>query len=320
LFAQLLSLELTEREPELAPVLHRRAAAWYRDAGDVEAAIDHAATAGEFARAGDLIARHWVTYVRRGRIATVRRWLDKLPDDVITANPPIALLAAWVGGLGNASRQEIEHGLAAAEATDYPAPLPSELRSVPFMAAMVRAVNVFDDVARSLRAARRAMEAAGPRASESYWMGATALGRSLYLSGQAAEARTVLEDVTGHAPAPNRQPFVVVNAFALLSLLTGVDGDDERALALARRAMDVAEAQGVRYDPLTGSPTSPLPGPRRAVAGWPRPSSCSTRPSRCCRATATRSSTRGRWSNWPTSAMLVATPTAPTPRSRRRGS
>jgi LuxR family maltose regulon positive regulatory protein len=252
LFAQLLRLELSEREPELAPVLHRRAAAWYRDAGDVEAAIDHAATAGEFVQAGALIARHWVFYLRRGRIATVRRWLDRLPDEFITANPPIAVLAAWVDGLGNASMQQIERWLAAAEAADHREPLPSGLRSVSFMAALVRAVNVFDDVARSLRAARRALEAAGPRASESYWMGATALGRSLYLSGQAAEARAVLEDVAGHAPPPDRQPFVVVNAFALLSLLAGEDGDDERALALARHAMDVAEAQGVRYDPLTG--------------------------------------------------------------------
>jgi ATP/maltotriose-dependent transcriptional regulator MalT len=252
LFAQLLDLQLAELEPELAPVLHRRAAAWYQDAGDVGAAIDHAAAAGEFVQAGALIAQHWLSYARRGRIATVQRWLDRLPDDFITANPPIALLAAWVGGLCNVPLHEIERWLAAAEAGDYQGPLPSGLHSVPFAAALVRAVNTFDDVGWSLRAARRAVEAASQRPSESYWMGVAALGRSLYLSGQAAEARTVLEDVTSHAPAPDRQPFVVVNAFALLSLLTGEEGDDDRALALAQHAMDVAEAQGVRYDPMTG--------------------------------------------------------------------
>jgi LuxR family maltose regulon positive regulatory protein len=233
-------------------VLHRRAAAWYQDAGDVEAAIHHVTAGGEFAQAGALIAQHWVSYLRRGRIATVQRWLAGLPEDVIAADPRIALAAAWVGGQGDASMDEIERWLAAAEGSDYQGPMPSGMRSVPFMAALVRAVNVFDDVARSLPAARRALEAAGPHASESYWMGATALGRSLYLSGQAAEARTVLEDVASHAPAPDRQPFVVVNAFALLSLLTGEEGDDDRALALARHAMDVAVAQGVRYDPTTG--------------------------------------------------------------------
>jgi LuxR family maltose regulon positive regulatory protein len=252
LFGQLLGLELAEREPELLPVLHRRAAAWYRDAGDVEAAIHHAAAGGEFAEVGALIAHHWLSYARRGQVATVQRWLDRIPDDFITANPPIALLTAWVGGLCNVPMLDIERWLAAAEASDYREPLPSWLHSVSFAAAMVRAINVFDDVARSLLAARRAFEAAGPRASESYWMGATALGRSLYLSGQAAEARAVLEDVADNAPASDRQPFVVVITFALLSLLAGEEGDDGRAMALARHAMDVAEAQGVPYDPMAG--------------------------------------------------------------------
>jgi LuxR family transcriptional regulator, maltose regulon positive regulatory protein len=252
LFAQLLRLQLAKREPALAPVLHRRAAAWYRDAGDVEAAISHFAAAGEFAEAGALIFRHWLAYILRGRVATVQRWLDMLPDDVVTADPSIALVAGWVGGQGDASIQEIERWLAAAEAGHHREPLPSRLHSVPFVAALVRAVNTFDDVPRSLRAARRMLEVAGPRGSESYWMGVTALGRTLYLSGQTDEAQALLEDVASHGPAPDKQPFVVVNAFALLSLLAGEDGDDERAAALARQAMDAAEAHGGRYDPLNG--------------------------------------------------------------------
>ena len=252
LFGQLLSLELAEQDPELVPALHRRAAAWYQDADDVEAAIHHAAAGGEFARAGALIARSWLPYARRGRIATVQRWLDGLPDAFIMTNPPIAILAAWVGGLCNVGLPTLERWLASAEASDYQGPLPPGMPSVPFVAAMVRAVNTFGHVGRSLRAARRAVEAANPRPSESFWMGAAALGRSLYLSGQDAEARVVLGDLASHAPAPDQQPFVVINAWALLSLLEGQGGDDGRAMALARQAMDVAEAQGVRYDPMTG--------------------------------------------------------------------
>ena len=252
LFGQLLSLELAEQDPELVPALHRRAAAWYQDADDVEAAIHHAAAGGEFARAGALIARSWLPYARRGRITTVQRWLDGLPDAFIMTNPPIAILAAWVGGLCNVGLPTLERWLASAEASDYQGPLPPGMPSVPFVAAMVRAVNTFGHVGRSLRAARRAVEAANPRPSESFWMGAAALGRSLYLSGQDAEARVVLGDLASHAPAPDQQPFVVINAWALLSLLEGQGGDDGRAMALARQAMDVAEAQGVRYDPMTG--------------------------------------------------------------------
>jgi LuxR family maltose regulon positive regulatory protein len=252
LFGQLLGLELAAQEPELVPALHRRAAAWYQDAGDVEAAIHHAAAAGEFAQAGALIARNWLAYARRGRIATVKRWLDQLPDAFIMANPPIAILAAWVGGLCNVGLPTLERWLASAEASDYQGPMPPGMPSVPFVAALVRAVNTFGHVGRSLQAARRAVDAANPRPSESFWMGAAALGRNLYLSGQDAEARVVLADLASHGPAPGQQPFVVINAWALLSLLEGQGGDDERAMALARQAMDVAEAQGVRYDPMTG--------------------------------------------------------------------
>jgi LuxR family transcriptional regulator, maltose regulon positive regulatory protein len=252
LFAQLLRLELASHEAELVPVLHSRAAAWHRDAGDVEAAIYHATAAGNFAEAGGVIARHWLSYYRRGQVATLERWLRGLPEDVMTADPPVALIAAWVGGQRNGSMQEIERWLAAAEDGDYQGPLPAGMRSVPFAVAMVRGINNFDDVGRSLRAARQALDAAGPRASESYWMAAATLGRSLYLSGQATEARAVLEEIAGNRPADDQMPFVVVNTFALLSLLAGEDGDEERAVALARQAMDVAEAQGVRYDPLSG--------------------------------------------------------------------
>jgi LuxR family transcriptional regulator, maltose regulon positive regulatory protein len=46
LFAELLRLELTDREPRLVPVLHRRAAAWHRQAGNLQEASYHATAAG----------------------------------------------------------------------------------------------------------------------------------------------------------------------------------------------------------------------------------------------------------------------------------
>jgi LuxR family maltose regulon positive regulatory protein len=46
LFTDLLRLELAYRDPALVAVLHRRAAAWYRQAGNLEEAGHHAAAAG----------------------------------------------------------------------------------------------------------------------------------------------------------------------------------------------------------------------------------------------------------------------------------
>jgi hypothetical protein len=115
LFGQLLRLELRNREPALVPALHRRAAAWHRRSGDVEETIHHVTAAGEFAEAGALIARHWLGYWRRGRGATVSRWLQGLPAEAIAADPPVAFVAAWIGGSSGASKQETERWLAAVE-------------------------------------------------------------------------------------------------------------------------------------------------------------------------------------------------------------
>jgi LuxR family maltose regulon positive regulatory protein len=248
LFAELLRLELTGREPELTPVLHRRAASWYRQAGDVEAAIDHATTAGDFAEAADLIGRHWLPYWRQGRDATVERWLRGLPDAVLAANPLLAVAAAWIRGHRGASKRELERRLGAVEASGQE-PLS---RGVAFDLAIARGTHTFDDVGRSLQAARRAVELASPESSEEYFVAATTLGRMLYLAGQTTEAQGVLEEGARRLPPADQQPHQLVNVLALLSLLAGEQGDDATAATFARQAMDAAEAQGVSLIPMNG--------------------------------------------------------------------
>ncbi len=52
LFAQLLRVELEQREPGLAPTLHRRAHAWHRERGTSAEAIEHALAAEPASRGG----------------------------------------------------------------------------------------------------------------------------------------------------------------------------------------------------------------------------------------------------------------------------
>jgi LuxR family transcriptional regulator, maltose regulon positive regulatory protein len=251
LFAQLLRVELAHREPELLPALHRRAAAWHRQAGNVEEAIHHATAAGEFSEAATLIARHWLGYWHRGRLATVARWLDELPDEAITANPPVAYVAAWIRGFCGASKQETERWLAATEDDAWEGVLPDGIKSLAFGAALTRAVLLFDDVGRSAGAARRALDLAGPEPAPFSWMAQAALGRALYLSGHSAEARPGLEELV-RVVAPSAQPFAVMTALAVLSLIAGDQDDDRTAATLACRAVEVAEARGLIAEPLCG--------------------------------------------------------------------
>ena len=260
LFAQLLRLELAGRDADLVPLLHRRAAAFHQDAGDVEAAVHHASAAGDHQRATDLVTRHWLPFARRGRVATVERWLDGLPDEVVAAAPSVAVAKVWIGGYRGVPKRELERWQAVADSGAPEAPVPDWAASVSFEAAMARAMFPYDDVGAVLEAARRATELAGPGPSESSWMATAALGRNLYLAGRPAEARAVLRTVSlDHLPA-ERQPFAVVNILGVASLLAGEHGDDATATTLARRAMEVAKAGGVSFNPLNGIAAIALAG------------------------------------------------------------
>jgi LuxR family transcriptional regulator, maltose regulon positive regulatory protein len=252
LFAQLLRLELASREPGLLATLHHRAAAWHRQAGNLDEAIGHASAAGEFVEAAALIARHWLTYWRRGQRATVARWLDGLPDEAIMANPPAAYVAAWIGGFSGASKQECERWLAALEDPSWEGGLQDDgVVSLAFGANLARAVLVFDDVGRSVAAGRRALELAGPKSAPHWWMAQAALGHTLYLSGRSAETQPDLEELIGRVPAA-AQPVAVVLALAVLSLLAGDQEDDRTALALAHQAAATADTQGLSTEPMCG--------------------------------------------------------------------
>ena len=251
LFGELLRLELTSREPELVPVLHRRAAAWHGHAGDVEKAIYHMSAAGEFAEAGVLVASHWLGYWRRGRRATVARWLAWLPEEAIMADPPVAYVTAWIGGFSGASKEETERWLAATEEPTYEGPPPDGLNSLAFGAALTRAAVVFDDVGRAAQAARRACDLADPQPAPYWWMAQAALGQALYLSGRSGEPRSLLEELVARVQA-TRQPYAVITGFAVLSLLADDETDHQTATSLANRAAAIADAQGLSADPLCG--------------------------------------------------------------------
>ena len=261
LFAELLRMELASREPGLLATLHRRAAAWHRQAGNLDEAIGHASAAGEFVEAAALIARHWLTYWRRGQRATVARWLDGLPDEAILADPPVAYVTAWIRGYGGASKQQTEDWLAAVErggaegglpdGVSSEGILPVGVSSLVFGANLSRASLVFDDVGRSVAAGRRALELAGPKSLQFWWMAQSALGHALYLSGQAAGSRPQLEELVRRVPAA-AQPVAGVLALAVLSLLAGDQDDDRTAMALARQAAATADAQGLSAEPMCG--------------------------------------------------------------------
>ncbi len=67
--------------------LHRRAAGFYRERGDVEEAIYHLLQAGEHDAAGAAIAAVGEDLLRLGRLTTLSDWIDRLPVETLAAQP-----------------------------------------------------------------------------------------------------------------------------------------------------------------------------------------------------------------------------------------
>ena len=176
------------------------------------------------------------------------RWLDRLPDAAITANPPVAYVAAWIRGYSGASKQECERWLAVLEDPTWEGTLQDGVSSLAFAGNL--AWPPWSSTTWGAAAAgRRALELAGPKSAPFWWMAQSALGHALYLSGQAAAARPDLEELVRRVPAA-AQPVAVVLALAVLSLLAGDRDDDRTAMVLARRAAATADAQGLSAEPM----------------------------------------------------------------------
>ena len=95
LLRDFLRRELAVREPEMAPTIHRRAAAWYHANHAFEPAIDHAFAAGDLDLAATLVGNSWQLFHWSGRRATIRSWASRFGPDALEARPWLAVLAAW---------------------------------------------------------------------------------------------------------------------------------------------------------------------------------------------------------------------------------
>jgi LuxR family maltose regulon positive regulatory protein len=100
LFADVLHTHLLEDQPNDVPELHRRASSWYEQHGEPSEAVRHALAAGDLERAAGLIELMIPGLRRRRQEATIRGWVDALPDDVVRVRPVLAvgLIGALMAG------------------------------------------------------------------------------------------------------------------------------------------------------------------------------------------------------------------------------
>jgi LuxR family transcriptional regulator, maltose regulon positive regulatory protein len=251
LFADLLRLELRNSEPKSLPVLHKRAASWYLEAGAVEDAVRHTLASRDFRVAGEMIARHWVTYLAHGRRETLRSWIAQIPEVEVMGYPPLALVQAWLSALGGEAAG-FRRWLAVAENGSYDGRLPDGTTSLESGAAVVRSGFAFGDVRRTLEAARRASEL--EVSPESPWRAVVpgTLGYALYWAGEADESRRMLEESLRVGEDGSLPPTARLLFTGFLALVEYDAGRVAMAERLAVDAMDYADFRGLNTNPEGG--------------------------------------------------------------------
>jgi LuxR family transcriptional regulator, maltose regulon positive regulatory protein len=120
LFADLLRYELRREAPDQVLQLHRRAADWYAARGETVNAIRQAIMAQDWGHAADLTAEHGPSLILRGHAATLHELVERLPVDLVQADPELLLLGA---------ADRIVRG--DAEATAAQPPAASQLEALP---------------------------------------------------------------------------------------------------------------------------------------------------------------------------------------------
>lgn len=142
LFRDFLLAQLAHQPAEHARLLHERAAA----AEPLpERAIRHWLEAGRWTEAADLIVRHGLRLAGEGAYATLERWIERLPAEVVAADPRLALLRTECAWSRWDWEQVLLHAGPAADGLAQSGDLPGQLRAQLLLAAALGALGRLDE-------------------------------------------------------------------------------------------------------------------------------------------------------------------------------
>src|SRR6266436_6937738 len=115
LLADFLRLELRRTLADEVPEIHRRAARWFADRGEIVEAVRHTLAAGDWPAAARLVADHSFRWVLDGQAGMIRAVLQAFPEGASVDHPDLALAHA-AAELNQGRLEEAAAQLALAEA------------------------------------------------------------------------------------------------------------------------------------------------------------------------------------------------------------
>ena len=234
LFRDMLLAELERMEPELMPVLRRRAADWSQRNDLPEEALEYAIAAGDVDTVASLAQRLWPPAYRQGRFATLQqwyRWLDERRG--MARHPAIAAQAALIAAT-TGRPTEAERWADMVDRWPDEDPAGPDDPAAEAWAAVTRAVLCRRGVKQMSADADEAVQkfaAAGIVAP----IAALYQGFARILSGDPDDGDAYLEDMVGAAEQAGAYEILAL-ALAERSLLAMARGDWSQADALAGQA------------------------------------------------------------------------------------
>jgi LuxR family transcriptional regulator, maltose regulon positive regulatory protein len=228
LFGELLRQELANVDPDAVPALHLRAATWLAVDGSIDDAIRHACAAGDQGRAVELVVAHWRATFNRGELATVDRWLDELPEAVVSGEPGLALARAWVA-MDRGRAREAERWLTGATSGGSGE------------SAVLHAVLCFKlgRVTHAQRIARDALSIASPDSPLGLPVAYCMLGIADYYLGELDGAADALEEAV-RLSLRGENPLARIYALGYLALVRIAQDDPGSARLLVDEALALA--------------------------------------------------------------------------------
>jgi LuxR family maltose regulon positive regulatory protein len=247
--------------------LHRRAGAWFAQAGDVSSALGHLLAAEHDADAADLIATSWNASLQSGHSATVVRWLDSLPVDVVTSDPRLCLARAWLA-LDLGEQAAAERWADATAAADDGRPLPDGGATVESGVAMLRATLAYrnGDLMRAEELGTRAVELEDDPQSSWRAVALATLGAARHFRGGQSDAVVPLLEQAVAIARAGANSMAVLRAQGTLAAVTFAAGDRDGATAWVVAA-DRLRAQQSLDEYWMGSLSCAVAGQLAARAG-----------------------------------------------------
>jgi LuxR family transcriptional regulator, maltose regulon positive regulatory protein len=267
-FRELLRRELDESSStDEVGELHARAGAWFAETRDVSAAVTHLLAAGRVEDTADLIAASWNDALQRGRGATVIRWLEALPVEVVTSDARLCLARGWLAfDLGEPAAAE--RWAEATTQADDGRPLPEGGASVASGVAMLRATLAYrgGDLGTAEQLGAKAVELEDKPDSSWRAVALATLGSARHFRGAPTDdVVPVLEQAVGIAQA-GANSLAVLRAQGALAAATLAAGDLEGAAKWVQAADSLRTEQSLD-EYWMGSLASAVAGQLAADAG-----------------------------------------------------